>query len=402
MIGDNYNTVEEVQNALRLAGLESSNLIVGIDFTKSNEWTGQRSFGGRSLHALGNEQNPYETALRIVGTTLAPFDDDNLIPCFGFGDSTTHDKHVFEFFPDHRPCEGFEEAHGRYRDIVPHVRLAGPTSFAPIINAAVDIVEGSEGQYHVLVIIADGQIEGPQERATVDAIVNASYYPLSIVLVGVGDGPWNMMRSFDDHLPTRAFDNFQFVNFTEIMESKLPPHRKEAKFALAALMEIPLQYKATIELQLLGRRRGTSPGAPPLPPPRTVLQMDNQAFGQAFGHSLSYGRPQAPQSPQALQVPPYPPNPQAPQGMPNSPYMPPASPNMYAQYGGYYPPPPASAPSFSSSDAPRDVGDDCPVCLTDKKDMAFNCGHQTCRQCASNLTHCPICRGKITSRIRLY
>ena len=30
----------QVTTALREAGLESSNLIVGIDFTKSNEWTG--------------------------------------------------------------------------------------------------------------------------------------------------------------------------------------------------------------------------------------------------------------------------------------------------------------------------------------------------------------------------
>ena len=34
----------------------------------------------------------------------------------------------------------------------------GPTSFAPVIDAAVDIVERSNGQYHVLVIIADGQV----------------------------------------------------------------------------------------------------------------------------------------------------------------------------------------------------------------------------------------------------
>jgi len=103
VIGDNYATLEQVQSALKLAGLESSNLIVGIDFTKSNEWTGQRSFGGRSLHALGSEPNPYETAVRIVGLTLAPFDEDNLIPCFGFGDSTTHDKQVFGFYPDQHP-----------------------------------------------------------------------------------------------------------------------------------------------------------------------------------------------------------------------------------------------------------------------------------------------------------
>lgn len=30
----------QVTSALAQAGLESSNLIVGIDFTKSNEWTG--------------------------------------------------------------------------------------------------------------------------------------------------------------------------------------------------------------------------------------------------------------------------------------------------------------------------------------------------------------------------
>ena len=33
----------QVTDALARAGLESSNLIVGIDFTKSNEWTGLMS-----------------------------------------------------------------------------------------------------------------------------------------------------------------------------------------------------------------------------------------------------------------------------------------------------------------------------------------------------------------------
>lgn len=34
----------------------------------------------------------------------------------------------------------------------------GPTSFAPIIEMAMTIVEESGGQYHVLLIIADGQV----------------------------------------------------------------------------------------------------------------------------------------------------------------------------------------------------------------------------------------------------
>lgn len=34
----------------------------------------------------------------------------------------------------------------------------GPTSYAPVIEAAIDIVEQSHGQFHVLVIVADGQV----------------------------------------------------------------------------------------------------------------------------------------------------------------------------------------------------------------------------------------------------
>ncbi|XP_040989936.1 E3 ubiquitin-protein ligase RGLG2-like [Juglans microcarpa x Juglans regia] len=368
-IDDNYNSLEQVTEALSRAGLESSNLIVGIDFTKSNEWTGKRSFNRRSLHHIGDEQNPYEQAISIIGKTLSTFDEDNLIPCFGFGDASTHDQEVFSFYSDDKFCNGFEEVLSRYRELVPHLRLAGPTSFAPIIEMGITIVEQSHGQYHVLLIIADGQVTrsvdtergqlSPQEKKTVDAIVKASEYPLSIVLVGVGDGPWEMMREFDDNIPARSFDNFQFVNFTEIMSKNMDRSRKEAEFSLSALMEIPSQYKATLELHLLGSTRGKAIDRIPLPPPM---------YGAA---SFSGGKPSHSSSFRS------------------------SAPSYVGQntVRSSAPPPP---PSFAADNHV------CPICLTNPKDMAFGCGHQTCCECGEDLQLCPICRSTIQTRIKLY
>eukprot|EP00727_Mastigamoeba_balamuthi_P005097 m51a1_g14586 putative e3 ubiquitin-protein ligase rglg2-like (266) ;mRNA; f:1133425-1134572 len=247
-IADNYKTLSEVQEALRKAGLESSNLIIGIDFTKSNEWTGRNSFGGRCMHTVGDTPNPYQRAIDIIGRTLEVFDDDRLIPAYGFGDVTTTDKSVFPFFPEDKPCAGVLEVLQRYSEIAPHVTLSGPTSFEALINKAIEIVQRTR-QYHILVIIADGQVDS-QVQQTRDAIVRASGFPLSIVVVGVGDGPWDKMREFDDGLPKRRFDNFQFVDFNGVM-TKPRVENYEVEFAVAALMEIPEQYSAIKSLGLM-------------------------------------------------------------------------------------------------------------------------------------------------------
>ena len=247
-IQDKYTSIDQVQAALRKCGLESSNLIIGVDYTKSNTWEGAKTFGGRCLHDISpTGMNPYQTVIDVMGRTLEAFDDDKLIPAYGFGDASTSDKAVFPFFPNEQPCVGVAQVLQRYNEITPQVRLSGPTSFAPLINKAIEIVERT-GQYHILIIIADGQVSSP--KPTSNAIVKASNYPLSIIMVGVGDGPWDEMERYDDELPARKFDNFQFVNFYEVM-TKPRVENYDCEFAVAALQEIPEQFAAIKKLGYL-------------------------------------------------------------------------------------------------------------------------------------------------------
>lgn len=257
MIPDQYKSFEELTAALRRAGLEKSQLVVGVDFTSSNEWNGKQSYGGRSLHDITDEScpNPYVQALTIIAQALWDFDDDHMIPVYGFGDLHTSSHNVFSFQANDKPCKGLVACTNRYKDIAKTVKLAGPTSFAPLIRQAVKLVRDTN-EYHILVIVADGEVSKDQIESTTQAIVEASNYALSIVMVGVGDGPWHLMDKFDDDLPERRFDNFQFVEFAKVF-SKYPAEKRETAFATHALMEVPEQYRAVKRLGLL--RAGKNP-----------------------------------------------------------------------------------------------------------------------------------------------
>lgn len=238
-IEDHFTSFSDVSAACKRAGLEKCGLIIGIDFTASNEWQGRKTFSSQCLHKVipGRIYNPYQKVISIIGQTIEPFDDDHLIPAYGFGDSSTSDEDVFCFHSNGNACKGFSEVLEKYNEYATQLSFSGPTSFEPIISKAIEIVKLRKS-YHILIIIADSQVT--EESRTIESIVSASDYPLSIVVVGVGDGPWDMMEDYDDFLPNRKFDNFQFVNYHSVTSKVKNP---DANLALHTMMEIPHQYK---------------------------------------------------------------------------------------------------------------------------------------------------------------
>ncbi|XP_062506167.1 E3 ubiquitin-protein ligase MIB2-like isoform X2 [Corticium candelabrum] len=53
-------------------------------------------------------------------------------------------------------------------------------------------------------------------------------------------------------------------------------------------------------------------------------------------------------------------------------------------------------------DRDRDRDETCCICMERPREVAFLCGHRTCRQCSDMIHECPMCRERITKRIVLY
>ena len=98
-IVNEFLNLKEISCAIQKAGLEKCQLILGIDFTASNEWQGRRTFSRKSLHAISEKvderygplgtmhhlglfrDNPYQKVISILGQTLEPLDDESY-SCF--------------------------------------------------------------------------------------------------------------------------------------------------------------------------------------------------------------------------------------------------------------------------------------------------------------------------------
>ena len=219
-------------------------LDIGIDFTGSNYAPDEP----RSLHYCGNmeKRNPYERAILSCATIMANYDYDKLFPVYGFGAIIKGQKSAsmcfninFKNDPNIKYVENILK---EYRNCMDKIYFSGPTYFAPIINKVVEEIKKQNDifEYHVLMILTDGIIEDMEE--TIEALVEGSFYPLSVIIIGIGEYDFKKMEQLDgDEIPLiskkgvkRQRDLVQFVPFNKF-------EGNENKLSQEVLDEIPRQ-----------------------------------------------------------------------------------------------------------------------------------------------------------------
>ncbi|CAG8823521.1 11064_t:CDS:1, partial [Dentiscutata erythropus] len=241
-------------------GLEIQ-LSIAVDFTASN------FDRGIDLHGLKSKNSEYERAMHLVGTILEKYDSDGHIPVYGFGgkfygnSTVSHNSLLTSGGPSHDT--GISRAIDIYKHSLQNVNLSGPTNFSPIVqtisNNLKEIVPTQNNVYAILLIITDGIISDLNN--TIEAIMNATIYPLSIVIVGVGNANFSAMKLLADELLNRKWDvNLQprdivhFVRMNDFIRDKI-----NIDLPKAVLKEIPDQIMEYMKIHNIEPKRLKKP-----------------------------------------------------------------------------------------------------------------------------------------------
>ena len=236
----NYSFIDYLRGGMQI------NLTVAIDFTGSNGPPNMPN----SLHYIGAKQNQYEIAIRACGDIVAYYDYDQKFPAFGFGGKFFGNPKVDHCYPLNGNPEdpeilGIDGILQAYRNVLNNTELWGPTHFHYFIDrlnntVKQDIARENYNNYNILMILTDGIIEDMDD--TINSLVEASYLPISVIIIGIGNADFSNMDVLDaDEDP--LYDNngrkadrdlVQFVPFKEFKNDG-------QKLAEQVLEEVPRQ-----------------------------------------------------------------------------------------------------------------------------------------------------------------
>ena len=235
----NYTFLDYIRGGMEI------NLTVGIDFTGSNGHPTKPN----SLHYLGTQSNSYEIAIQSCGNIVAYYDYDQLFPVFGFGaiiNSNSNEVNMcFNInFKNDPNIYTINNILIEYQNCLQKITFSGPTYFTPIIKRVIEIIKENNNvmEYQILMILTDGVINDMQE--TIDALVEGSFLPLSVIIIGIGDADFSNMDILDgDDVPLisskgvkRMRDLVQFVPFKKF-------ENNSDKLSAEVLEEIPRQIE---------------------------------------------------------------------------------------------------------------------------------------------------------------
>ena len=220
-------------------------LSIGIDYTGSN---GHPLDSGTLHSIIDDKPNDYERVIKSIGKILSNYSSDQKYPVYGFGaieNSNPYNEVSMCFninFEENPEIHTLDNVINVYHESLKKLTFSGPTLFSPILYSVINQIKTNNDilEYNILMILTDGVLDDMDN--TINALVEGSFEPLSVIIVGIGNADFAKMVILDgnDNPLISQYnikwmrDLVQFVPFNKF-------ENDEAKFNKEILDEISRQ-----------------------------------------------------------------------------------------------------------------------------------------------------------------
>lgn len=189
-----------------------------------------------SLHyAHSKGDNQYQEVIRKIVGIFKHYDTDSKFPAWGFGaklNSSDEVSHNFDF-PVDPELSGEDQVLDAYKKGIKNVTFSGPTNVSDILLRGFNLAKENVGKkcWSNLLLLTDGSFN--DIKSVINIIAQNSDLPMSVTIIGIGDGDFSDMQKLDGDVdPLVDSNNFkakndvvQFVEFNKV--------KKEGPYALA-------------------------------------------------------------------------------------------------------------------------------------------------------------------------
>lgn len=236
------------------------NFITGIDYTNSTDPPNN----SHSLHYSAiNSPNHYENLISSFGSILSYYDYEQLFLLFGIGAKKDPSQEMIDCFPltmkDNTKVKGIKNVIQVYKESISKMIQGDALNLAPIINESISIIrkEIDEGmnKYYILLLLINTSCRDIQDMK--NALVKASEYPISIIIVGIGEGNFDEMERLnkdDNQIINSNGDKIKrdFVQFCLLNKYNHKNNNQVklyGKLVNEVLSEIPRQVEEFYEME---------------------------------------------------------------------------------------------------------------------------------------------------------
>jgi hypothetical protein len=243
---ENYRLFDYIKSGIRIACHISLDLSNGED----KQFISQKS---------DRDCIDYSNIIENITDIISNYIPNRLVHAYGIGGEISYGYNSQKVFKINMGGNDSNKLYNRiledYHNSLNEIKLDNKVYFSPLINKVNNYIFDSKelNYYNILFILTKETIDKSDIKKTYDSIIDSSYLPVSIIIIGIGQNNFDKMKNIFDSVPinsrVRKKKFRKNVIFVSSIAEKLENSQIMTEWCLKEIEKQAMQYYELLKIK---------------------------------------------------------------------------------------------------------------------------------------------------------